>query len=469
MKSFFKKHRNKLLFLFIFLLIPIITLSYTESDKYTLRKNNNSVTAVFKPISSNNTTYEAAGVCFYNNSDLDYFIPNKTRGEWTNFYNLVIDGNPSTVYGVAQKTDCCIDGVCGGSETTESCPIDCGSASCPSSLNFTDPTTGIAQSYPVVTINNQCWTAKNMNVGYYQTLSYPSSPTTNTNISKGCWRDMESKCSTYGGLYTWNQAILSDTTNSSYYQGICPSGWHVANVGEFYSAFQNLGGGTGSSNYSLAAAKMTATGTTFWNSPNATSTNISGFTAIGSGYYDGYNNEYYDGNISEGPVVAAFWGGSNSIVTIRNTPTNLIGSVSVRADDMAASVRCIRDRAAISYDLYYSSGLNGYLTGNVVQSVIPGGSGTAVTAVPNYGYSFYNWSDGSTANPRTDTNVNANKNISASYVPDPCYWGLCNAACTQNCPTYTTGGIGGVYNHDLCDYGLCDASCCYNCQGGYCQ
>ena len=68
------------------------------------------------------------------------------------------------------------------------------------------------------------------------------------------------------------------------------------------------------------------------------------------------------------------------------------------------------------YTLTYAAGPNGSLSGTLSQTVNYGTSGTAVTAIPNTGYHFVNWSDGSTANPRTDTNVTANKSVTANFA-----------------------------------------------------
>jgi len=65
--------------------------------------------------------------------------------------------------------------------------------------------------------------------------------------------------------------------------------------------------------------------------------------------------------------------------------------------------------------LTYAAGANGSLAGAASQTVNCGASGTVVTAVPNTGYHFVKWSDGSTANPRTDTNVAGNINITAIF------------------------------------------------------
>ena len=59
-----------------------------------------------------------------------------------------------------------------------------------------------------------------------------------------------------------------------------------------------------------------------------------------------------------------------------------------------------------SFDLAYSAGEHGSISGNDSQTVNSGESGTAVTAVAASGYHFVKWSDNnSTQNPRIDTNV----------------------------------------------------------------
>jgi len=69
-----------------------------------------------------------------------------------------------------------------------------------------------------------------------------------------------------------------------------------------------------------------------------------------------------------------------------------------------------------TFTLAYSAGANGTLSGTATQTVNYAGSGTAVTAVPNTGYYFVNWSDGSVANPRTDANVTNNLSVTANFA-----------------------------------------------------
>ena len=72
--------------------------------------------------------------------------------------------------------------------------------------------------------------------------------------------------------------------------------------------------------------------------------------------------------------------------------------------------------ALVQYTLTYAAGPNGTLDGETVQTVSHGASGTAVTAVPDTGYSFVEWSDASTANPRTDSNVTGDLSLTASFA-----------------------------------------------------
>ena len=69
-----------------------------------------------------------------------------------------------------------------------------------------------------------------------------------------------------------------------------------------------------------------------------------------------------------------------------------------------------------TYTLTYTAGPNGTISGTSPQTVNHGADGTEVTAVPNTGYHFVDWSDASTANPRTDTNIMANVSVTANFA-----------------------------------------------------
>jgi Divergent InlB B-repeat domain/Kelch motif/Galactose oxidase, central domain len=96
---------------------------------------------------------------------------------------------------------------------------------------------------------------------------------------------------------------------------------------------------------------------------------------------------------------------SDGLLTRSRTDTNVTANISVTATF-----------AINAYTLTYTAGSNGTIIGTSSQTVNYGANGTAVAAAPNTGYHFEQWSDGSTANPRTDSNVSANISVTASFA-----------------------------------------------------
>ena len=84
--------------------------------------------------------------------------------------------------------------------------------------------------------------------------------------------------------------------------------------------------------------------------------------------------------------------------------------------NVTSNITVTADFAISTYHADLSRRTNGTLTGVTPQTVDYGTNGTPVTAVPNTGYSFVNWSDGSTANPRTDLDVTNNLTVTANFV-----------------------------------------------------
>jgi hypothetical protein len=70
-----------------------------------------------------------------------------------------------------------------------------------------------------------------------------------------------------------------------------------------------------------------------------------------------------------------------------------------------------------TYTLTYTAGTGGTISGTTPQTVAYGGSGTEVTAEPDAGYHFASWSDGVLTAARTETNVTADVNVTASFSP----------------------------------------------------
>ena len=69
----------------------------------------------------------------------------------------------------------------------------------------------------------------------------------------------------------------------------------------------------------------------------------------------------------------------------------------------------------IEYDLTYTAGPGGAISGSAFQSVAHGADGTPVEATPNTNFRFVDWSDGSTQNPRTDLSVTEVISVTANF------------------------------------------------------
>ncbi len=72
---------------------------------------------------------------------------------------------------------------------------------------------------------------------------------------------------------------------------------------------------------------------------------------------------------------------------------------------------------ATVYTLTYTAGANGDITGTSPQFVVYSNNAAPVTAVPDTGYYFTNWSDGVTDNPRTDNSVTNTITVTANFAP----------------------------------------------------
>ena len=103
---------------------------------------------------------------------------------------------------------------------------------------FVDPRDG--QQYPTIQIGNQCWMAKNMNVGEWVKIRDVQTHR-KAGIQKFAYGDQQANNEVYGGLYTWWEAMFGESTSGIKYvegswteiQGICPDGWHIPSEAEW--------------------------------------------------------------------------------------------------------------------------------------------------------------------------------------------------------------------------------------------
>ena len=128
------------------------------------------------------------------------------------------------------------------------------------------------------------------------------------------------------------------------------------------------------------------------------------------------NGQYVAGeNITlSGATPAIGWYIAGWTGTADDNSTASSNSLTMPASSHAASV----NYAIYTFTLQYAAGPGGTLTGDTTQVVNYGASGMPVTATADTGYHFVQWSDGSTANPRTDTNVTANIEVTATFTQE---------------------------------------------------
>ena len=136
------------------------------------------------------------------------------------------------------------------------------------------------KTYNTVQISSQCWLKENLDVGT-KINSYSSSDnqTNNGTIEKYCYNNNEANCTTYGGLYQWNEAMGYSSVEGS--QGICPDGWHIPT----YAELQTLSNAVGGSGNALKAVGQ--------GSGSGTGTNTSGFSALLAGSRYSSNGNFY--------------------------------------------------------------------------------------------------------------------------------------------------------------------------------
>jgi len=113
------------------------------------------------------------------------------------------------------------------------------------SATGTDTYTGSATSAassvvtpPTVTIGTQVWMQYNLNVGT-MLASGSAMPASNGTVEKWCYDNSSSNCTTYGGLYSWDEMMQYSTTPGV--QGICPSGFHIPTDAEWKTLEMYLG------------------------------------------------------------------------------------------------------------------------------------------------------------------------------------------------------------------------------------
>jgi len=171
---------------------------------------------------------------------------------------------------------------------------------------FTDSRDG--EIYTYVKIGNQYWMSENLRFE-------PGSG------KYWAYNNNEADIFTHGYLYDW------ETANN-----VCPDGWHLPSKAEWTELAAKLGG------FNVAGGKMKTTGTLNWNSPNRDATNSSGFSALPSGIYEGY--DLFDGRGN----LTYFWSSAVSLnIYWLSYNFGSLGGTYTYLPHESACVRCVKN------------------------------------------------------------------------------------------------------------------------------
>jgi|GEM_PF-3008108 len=198
----------------------------------------------------------------------------------------------------------------------------------------------LGKTYNTIQIGGQCWLKENLDAG--TRIDYEVLPWLDDQIEKYCYDNLTSNCDTYGALYHWWEAMFYGQGLPGD-QGICPAGFHIPTNQEF-TILVNLFGG-------FAWAGGALKSLNFWESPNTGATNLSHFSALGSG--TGYNTAGLGGPDAcfQLEEVSYMW--TSSMTAGPNKPAFALyhnngqsGLINLTAEPFPfGSVRCMKDCA----------------------------------------------------------------------------------------------------------------------------
>ena len=197
----------------------------------------------------------------------------------------------------------------------------------------TKSTTPTPQNIPTVSVCNQVWMTKNLDVATYRngdSIPQVTDPTQWVNLTTGAWcyyNNDAANGSIYGKLYNWY------AVNDS--RGLAPTGYHVSSDAEWTSLSTCLGGD------SLAGGKIKEAGFMHWLNPNTGATNSSGITGLPAGCRD------FDGSFNYISSYGIWWSSTEDDTTY-SWAHNVYNSdgVLLRFNDLKLlgfSVRCLKD------------------------------------------------------------------------------------------------------------------------------
>jgi uncharacterized protein (TIGR02145 family) len=154
-------------------------------------------------------------------------------------------------------------------------------------ISCSDNGTNIDNSIQTVTIGNQKWMLKNLDVEVYRngdTIPQVTDPVAWVKLTTGAWCYYDNNPANgviYGKLYNWY------AVNDS--RGLAPAGYHVPTDVEWKTLEMYLGMDQIEADKIMwrgtdQGSKLKETGTSHWESPNSDAVNSTGFTGLPGGY-----------------------------------------------------------------------------------------------------------------------------------------------------------------------------------------
>jgi uncharacterized protein (TIGR02145 family) len=202
------------------------------------------------------------------------------------------------------------------------------------------------KSYKTVTIGTQTWMAENLNFGtMINSTTSTDNQTDNDIIEKYCYSNDGANCTTYGGLYQWDEMMQYVTTEGT--QGVCPTGWHLPTDAEWETLEIELGmtqsQADGIGYRGTDQGSQLAGNEPLWTNGNLDQNGAfgsSGFTGLPGGFR-GTSGSFFDQSL-----YANFWSSSESGGSAWVRDLNYT-SPKVNRDDYSksygSSVRCVQD------------------------------------------------------------------------------------------------------------------------------
>lgn len=188
--------------------------------------------------------------------------------------------------------------------------------------------------YPTVSIGNQVWMAKNLQVTTYNNGTPIPNVTSNSQWSSlssdaYCWvNNDESSADTQGALYNWNAVIKGN---------LCPAGWHVPSSDDWVTLVDYIASQGHAGNEAFALKAQTG-----WDE-GGNGADIYGFTALPYG-----NRTSYDGAFENQGILGYWWTSSehsNNCCAYFNYMSSINHQVNpyYSFKNYGFSVRCVKD------------------------------------------------------------------------------------------------------------------------------